>query len=86
MVRVQICTCLELEIHKIIKEARWKIPDLITLGIKAKKDNPQLIYRINELEAMNSLLVKRLQDHAKKLYEIQLAEDQKLLSKDESIS
>jgi len=49
----------------------WTPKEVFRLGIMAKKDNPQLINRIRELEETNKKMSDKLQKAFKRLYELE---------------
>lgn len=53
-----------------IAQSFWSYREIISLGIKAKEDNPQLIARIRELEESNTKLIKKLTWMSQKIYEL----------------
>jgi len=48
----------------------WNWREIIGLGIKSKKENPQFIERIRELEESNKRLVTKLSQLSTKIYEL----------------
>lgn len=49
----------------------WSPKEVFRLGIMAKKNNPQLINRIRELEETNKKMSDNLQKAFKRLYELE---------------
>lgn len=66
-----ITTTIPTEWRLKIAEKRWKINELIGLGISAKEDNPQIMARIAELERTNDRLRARLEKFGSRLLEMQ---------------
>ena len=60
MNNITTSTTISHEAWQQIKLNKWRVNELIMLGISAKMNNPQLIDRIKELEAGNDRLQKRL--------------------------
>ena len=67
---VRVSTTIPIELHEEIKNLRYKVSDLVRLGFLAKKDNPQIIDRIRELEKDNRLLDKAVKKLQVKITEI----------------
>lgn len=65
-VLVRITTTITEKERKEILNCGWEYNELIRLGILAKKDNPQLIKRIKELEMEMSALKGRIENIEKK--------------------
>lgn len=66
-----ITTTIPTEWRLKIAEKRWKINELIGLGMAAKEDNPQIMARIAELERTNDRLRARLEKFGSRLLEMQ---------------
>jgi len=67
-----ITTCLEIEFINEIKKNGWKYNDIMKLGIIAKKENPQMINRIREMEQKQAVLVKKVSVYAQKVYDLEM--------------
>jgi len=78
MPSITISTCTDPESYAEIKKNHWKVPELIRLGIWSKKNNPQLISRLKEVERMNGELAVKVQRYAKKIYDIEQKEAAKV--------
>ena len=71
MAVIAISTCLPILMHDEIKKRGWKVPELIRLGVLAKKENPQMISRIRELDDINKELIKNLRMCAVRIYKLE---------------
>lgn len=62
-----ISTTLPIEAYNEIKQARYAFNELILLGLLSKKNNPQMIARMGEMERENARLIRKIQELGVKL-------------------
>lgn len=60
-------TTLELSEWEQIKEKKWKLNELIRLGMKSKEDNPQLLARLHNLETENVRMTNNITKYQEKV-------------------
>ena len=70
MKTVIITTNIKQKTKDEIKKLGVKYNQLIELGLRAYKDNPQLIARIEELEERQRIIDVRVDRHTTKLFEV----------------
>jgi hypothetical protein len=68
MVRVTISTTIDPKIHQIIKSRGWKVPELISIGIKNRLSGQDFEKRINATEETLHKLGVNYQKMAEKNY------------------
>ena len=67
------------EIKFIRDEMHWKYNELIRLGVLAKKNNPQMLVRLREVEDDRDKLMNKIRQLGLRIMELEQEKDKKLI-------